>query len=250
VVSRIKEWLADWGIARGIERHNFLMYRLNRKRIKTFPYHGRVVDLGCGSAPYKDLILQTAEQYIGVDWKNSMHDQSNVDVFADLTKHLPFDDAYADTVISFYVIEHLPEPDLFLSECNRILQPGGMLCMTVPFLWHIHEKPYDYFRYTHYGLRYLLDKNGFSDIIIKAETGFWQMWCLSFNYHTSCFAVGPLKYLWYPVWWLTQHIAPLLDRINPGRDHCHTTHYAVQARKPCADTRMDRTPSTASSLKD
>jgi len=227
----MNKWWADWGIARGIERHNFLILRIARKRIESFPFHGRVVDLGCGKAPYKDIVLRTADEYIGVDWKNSMHDQSNVDVLADLSQPLPFDNAYADTATSFFVLEHLTEPDFFLSECSRILRPGGWLYMLVPFLWHIHEEPYDFYRYTHYGLRYLLEKNGFSEIIIEAQTGFWQTWWLSFNYHTTRFACGPLKYFWYPVWWLTQIIAPVMDKINPVHNHTHTTHYAVQARK-------------------
>ena len=225
-----KQW-ADWGIARGIERHNFLILRVTRKCIKAFPYRGRVVDLGCGKAPYKEIVLRTADEYIGVDWENSMHDQSNVDVFADLSKQLPFDDAYADTAISFNVLEHLPEPDFFLAECHRILRPGGGLYMLVPFLWHIHEEPHDFYRYTKYGLQYLLEKNGFSEIVIEAQTGFWVMWWLSFNYHTVRFERGPLKYFWYPFWWLTQAIAPLMDKINPVRNTTHTTGYAVQARK-------------------
>jgi SAM-dependent methyltransferase len=224
------ECWAHWGMARGIERHNFLILRISHERIKRFPYHGRVVDLGCGSAHYKETVLRTADEYIGVDWKNSMHDQSRVNVFADFTKPLPFPDAYADTVISFYVLEHLPEPGFFLLECNRILRPGGMLCMIVPFLWHLHEEPYDYYRYTRYGLQYLLEKSGFSEIVIEAQTGFWQTWWLRFNYHTLSLARGPLKYFWYPVWWLTQIVAPLMDRINPGRGE-HTSLYSVQAKK-------------------
>lgn len=221
---------AHWGMARGIERHNFLIVRIAQRCIEQFPYQGRVVDLGCGRAYYKEIVLRTADEYIGVDWQNSMHNGSNVDVFADLTKPLPLDDAYADTVISFYVLEHLPEPDLFLSECSRILRPGGMLYMLVPFLWQVHEEPFDYYRYTHYGIRYLLEKYGFSEIDIKAETGFWQTWWLRFNYHTSSVVRGPLQYLCYPIWWLTQIVAPLMDKISPGRGD-HASFYSVRARK-------------------
>lgn len=225
----LKEWLRNIGFARRIERHNFLIYRITREYAQTLPYRGRVVDLGCGKAPYKDIILDKAEEYIGVDWQNSMHDQSAVDVFADLSKRLPFDDAYADTVVSFEVLEHLPEPDFFLSECNRVLKTTGVLFLTVPFMWHVHEEPYDYFRYTRYGLQYLLEKNGFSEVIIEEKTGFWQMWWLKFNYHTHCFARGPVKYLWYPIWWLTQTLAPLMDKLNSSSGQ--TALYGVRAKK-------------------
>jgi len=89
--------------------------------------NGRAIDLGCGTAPYKEDVLNVADEYIGVDWKSSLHDQSHVNVFADLCKTLPFPDEHADTVVSFQVMEHLPEPDSFLSECHRILKHGGVL---------------------------------------------------------------------------------------------------------------------------
>lgn len=191
---------------------------------------GVLVDLGCGTSPYKEDILKVAYQYIGVDWENSLHDQSNVDVFADLSKRLPFEDNFANTVVSFQVMEHLPEPDFFLSECFRILTSGGILLVTVPFMWHIHEAPNDYFRYTRYGLEYLLKKNNFNDIVIKENTGFWQMLSLKFNYHTARFARGPLKLLLTPIWWLTQIVSPQLDKMdwNPQE----TASYTVTARKP------------------
>ena len=225
----LKKWLHKNGFKRGIERHNFLIYRITREYAQTLPYRGRVVDLGCGSAPYRDIILNIAEEYIGVDWENTMHDQSKVDVFADLSKRLPFIDASADTVVSFEVLEHLPEPDFFLHECYRILKPAGLLFMTVPFMWHVHEEPHDYFRYTQYGLQYLLEKNGFSEIVIDEKTGFWQMWWLKFNYHTTCFAKGPIKYFWYSIWWFTQTLAPLMDKLNTSRGQ--TAFYSIRAKK-------------------
>ena len=93
--------------------------------------NGHFIDIGCGTAPYWENILKFADEYIGVDWKNSLHDQSNIDVFADLNKRLPFGDGYADTVISFQVMEHVPEPNIFLSECHSILK-SGMLFIIFP----------------------------------------------------------------------------------------------------------------------
>lgn len=176
--------LANWGIARGIERHNFLILSITRKHIESLDYKGVVVDLGCGKAPYKNVILQSADKYIGVDWQNSMHGQSKVDISADLTKRLPFHEAYVDTVVSFNVLEHLSEPDTFFSECERITKSNGTLHMVVPFLWHVHEEPYDFYRFTRHGLQYLLEKHGFYEITIKPMVGFWQTWWLAFNYHT------------------------------------------------------------------
>jgi SAM-dependent methyltransferase len=191
---------------------------------------GLVVDLGCGTSPYKEDILKVATRYVGVDWQHSLHDQSNVDVFADLTKRLPFDDNYADCVVSFQVLEHLPEPDFFLSECFRILRPGGRVLLTVPFMWLVHEEPRDYYRYTRYGLEYLLEKNRFRDIAIEEVSGFWQTAALKLNYHTARIARGPLKYVMVPLWFATQTASPWLDKLdwNPTE----TAGYTAVARKP------------------
>ena len=211
--------------------YNWLALKINNA---SFARHchvmkGRVLDLGCGSSPYKPDILKVADQYIGVDWPHGKHDHANVDLFADLTKELPFHDGVADTVVSFQVLEHLAEPVTFLSECFRILKPGGRLVMTVPFMWHVHEAPHDYFRYTHFGLEYLLKKCGFSDILVEENTGFWQMWILKFNYHSVRFARGIFRYAWIPVWWFGQRFSPFLDTID--RHHGETGSYTAVARK-------------------
>lgn len=204
---------------------NNLSFKKNARFIK-----GRVVDLGCGFAPYKKDILEVASEYCGVDWAGTLHDKTNIDVFADLTRQLPLESDSADTVTSFQVMEHLPEPGFFLAECHRILKQGGYLFITVPFMWHMHEEPHDYFRYTRYGLEHLLKKNGFVDITIGETTGFWQMWILKFNYHTERFAKGILRYLFIPVWWFGQVISPILDKYD--RHPQETASYAITARKP------------------
>lgn len=160
---------------------SYLIHKINKKIARSLPHEGIVIDLGCGGAPYKQDILRIAERYIGVDWQNSRHDQSNVDVYADLNKQIPFDNHYADTIVSFQVLEHLPDPNNFLSECYRILKPAGHLFITAPFMWHVHEEPHDYLRCTRYGLEILLKKTALSDINIEENTDFWQMWVSKFN---------------------------------------------------------------------
>ncbi|MFH1538501.1 MAG: methyltransferase domain-containing protein [bacterium] len=213
--------------------HNWLAHKINNRafRDNRACIKGRVVDLGCGTAQYKEDILEIADEYIGVDWENSAHSSSNVDVFANLSGPLPFKDDFADTIVSFQVMEHLPEPGVFLSESRRILRTGGRLFLTVPFMWHVHEAPHDYFRYTRYGLEYLLEKAGFADIQITELTGVWQTIALKFNYSTVRHARGPLKIVFIPLWWLGQAIAPVLDRYD--RNPHETGGYTVTAKKEC-----------------
>jgi SAM-dependent methyltransferase len=64
-------------------------------------------------------------------------------------------------VLCNQVLEHVFNPDFFLREIGRVLKPGGKLLLTVPFLWDEHEQPYDYARYSSFGLAALLRRNGF-----------------------------------------------------------------------------------------
>lgn len=133
-------------------------------------------------------------------------------------------------MVAFHVIEHLPEPREFLAECYRLLRPGGALFITVPFMWEVHEAPHDYYRFTRYGLDFLLEQAGFVDRDIRELTGFWQTWALKLNYHTARPSRSVLRYLWAPVWVLGQAITPLLDRRSdhPGE----TASYVATARRP------------------
>ncbi|HZI94607.1 MAG TPA: class I SAM-dependent methyltransferase [Patescibacteria group bacterium] len=211
--------------------HNWLAMKINNMAFESCRHviKGRVVDLGCGTAQYRPDILATATQYVGVDWENSLHDRSGVNLFADLSQRLPLRDGCADTVVAFQVMEHLREPGLFLAECHRILRPGGSLFLTVPFMWEVHEAPSDYYRYTRHGLEHLLGKAGFVDRQVRETTGFWQTWVLKFNYHTARSAGALRRMLWMPLWYLGQSLAPLLDRRSGHPEE--TASYTVTARR-------------------
>lgn len=210
--------------------HNWLVHFKHNKAFRRNAKYinGRVVDLGCGTSPYKKDILELANEYIGVDWDNSLHNV-NPDVVADLSKEFPFENEFADTLISFQVLEHLPTPQLYLFECYRILKPGGYLLLSVPFQMGIHEAPYDYFRYTRYGLEYLLSEAGFRGTVIDETGGFWYTWLLKLNYFTaSKLSWGPLKYLFFPFWFVNQSFASLLDLLITSKKEAGAYFTIVQ----------------------
>lgn len=216
----------------GCGRENRLIGRINDEvvRANLDVLSGRVVDLGCGEMPYREAILKVAEEYIGVDWAESPLDISSADVVANLNGSFPFDDGFADSLVSFQVLEHIAEPDSFASECFRILKPGGRLLLTAPFMWQVHDAPHDYQRYTSFGLQRLFERAGFQDIRIEANSGYWQMAVLKFNYHTAAAGWRRLRWLLVPCWLIGQWLAPRLDRID--RDETETVSYTVKARKP------------------
>ncbi|MHB8163119.1 MAG: methyltransferase domain-containing protein [Methanoregula sp.] len=209
--------------------HNFQINNILYEHVKSFQCEGVVVDLGCGDAPYKDIFLEQCDCYIGVDWAESCHSKKNVDLLVDLNRELPFKSNSIDTLIVIEVLEHLKEPNLFLSECYRILKMGGQIFLTVPFNWQLHEEPHDYYRFTRYGLDYLLHKWNFSDIDITEWTGFWQMWALKLNYHTYRTVPDPFKFFLIPLWYFDQIISKYLDKYN--QNLYETAGYTLKAKK-------------------
>jgi SAM-dependent methyltransferase len=106
-----------------------------------------------------------------------------VDVYYD-GKHLPFENETFDSLFCSEVVEHIFDPDEILKELNRVLKPGAKALITVPFSWNEHETPYDYARYTSFGITHLLEKNGFRIVAIKKTGSFarvnFQNWALYF----------------------------------------------------------------------
>jgi len=137
--------------------------------IRAFKEAGRkksLLDLGCGVKPFSSLYNKYTEKSVGIDVAQSPHGTSHADKIYD-GKTIPFEDASFDIVFCTEVMEHVPEPTNFLNEINRVLQPGGMLIMTTPFMVPLHEEPYDFYRYTKYGIRHLLEKSSFEKINIE-----------------------------------------------------------------------------------
>jgi SAM-dependent methyltransferase len=120
---------------------------------------GRLLDIGCGSKPYKKLFVVDA--YVGLDIDSEITRKRNVAEVLYDGKLFPLPSNSFDSALCNQVLEHVFNPDEFLGEIYRVLKPNGKLLLTVPFVWDEHEQPYDYARYSSFGLKSLLEKNGF-----------------------------------------------------------------------------------------
>jgi SAM-dependent methyltransferase len=132
---------------------------------------GDVLDFGCGSKPYESLFVN-AKSYVGVDIELSGHNHkdSKVDYFYD-GKKLPFNDASFDAIVCFEVLEHVFNIEEVLAEIYRVLKPNGQLLISIPFAWDEHEIPYDFARYTSFGIAHILNINNFEVVkLIKTTT--------------------------------------------------------------------------------
>lgn len=127
--------------------------------------HGCLLDVGCGTKPYRALF--TVDSYRGLDIDSST--TRALGVADDLYdgNQFPYSQCTFDSALCNQVLEHVFNPNEFLAEINRVMKPGGKLLLTVPFVWDEHEQPYDYARYSSFGLRALLEKNGFKIIAHK-----------------------------------------------------------------------------------
>ena len=132
------------------------------KSLKPFftKLNGKVLDIGCGTKPYEKYI--NCNNYIGLEYDSEISRQhSKADFYYD-GKKTPFEGNSFSSVLCNQVLEHVFFPEEFLSEVHRVLKPGGLLLLTVPFVWDEHEQPQDFARYTSFGLKSILERNGFT----------------------------------------------------------------------------------------
>lgn len=125
------------------------------------------IDVGCGLRPYENYFPKYS--YIGVDVEVSGAKKSMKipDYYYD-GLNLPFDTGSVDGVISTQVLEHVPNPRLLITEMSRIIKPNGSIILSIPFTWQEHETPFDFSRFSSFGITELLNNAGFEiEEIIK-----------------------------------------------------------------------------------
>ncbi|MBI2415262.1 MAG: class I SAM-dependent methyltransferase [Candidatus Kerfeldbacteria bacterium] len=115
----------------------------------SLPGSYRLLDLGCGSKPYRSL-FKGATEYIGLD----IVPGPQVDIVGEAW-HLPFPDASFDVLITTQVFEHTMKLTETMAEIRRVVKPGGYIFISAPFAFQEHGAPYDYWRFTQFGLRTL-----------------------------------------------------------------------------------------------
>jgi SAM-dependent methyltransferase len=223
-----------------VQPYNWLIYScINSELRRIFEHYarGRLIDVGCGEKPYRDLAASYVDEHIGVDHEKTAHDTSNVDAFG-TAYQLPFDGESFDTVLCTDVLEHLEEPSIAVAEAWRVLRAGGHAIYTAPMFWHLHEEPRDYYRFTKYGLEYLFVKNGFEVVEIKALSGFILTFAQELVYFLYELRRGGIV---NPLWWLIPPAAQVIQGIayvfnKFDRSENFSAEYAAVVRKPIRGT--------------
>jgi SAM-dependent methyltransferase len=190
------------------------------------------VDIGCGTKPYRKMMAKLVDRHVGIDHRGCRHGTSRIDLFG-TAYEVPSEPGRFDSALCTSVLEHLEEPERAIRECHRLLKPGGVAVYSIPFIWHVHEEPRDFFRYTKYGLAHLFEKCGFEVIEIKALSGFFVTFGTLLAYYVMRLNRGVMRWtgLIPMVAFAFQLAAWGLDSLS--RDERYTWMYmAAVRRKP------------------
>ena len=190
----------------------------------------RVLDAGAGEGQYRGHFER--QRYCGVDLAvgDRKWDYSRLDVLADLTA-LPFRAGAFEAAIHIVTIEHLRDPGAALAEMAHALAPGAMLLVAAPHEWEVHQAPHDYFRYTRYGLAWLLEQAGFEVCEMRAAGGYFRLLARRLLNGLQFFTGGVRWLCFIPAAILLVPpalILPLLDSLD--RDRNFTVGYICTAR--------------------
>ena len=214
--------------------HNFLIRNSLRGAITTRASRylkGRLIDVGCGTKQYEGCLGEGITEHLGLDRMESPHGLQKVDLIG-TAYDIPVEDNSFDSILCTEVLEHLEEPSRALTECRRALKPGGYALFTSPFIWHLHEEPRDFYRYSEHGLRYLFETNDFEVVEITPLNGFWATFGQLLVYKLYSYNRWPIRLtpLIPAMGFLIQHVAIFLNRIFP--QDIWPSHYVSVVRKP------------------
>ena len=199
--------------------------------VATRHVHGMLLDYGCGNQPYRPLFEPAATKYLGAAVAQNV--TGTVEIIVRPGEPLPLEAESSDTVLSTQVLEHVTDPPAYLREVSRILRRGGVLILTCPASYMLHEEPNDYFRFTKYGLASLLSQAGLEVVEIDEAGGAWRLMGQIFINHlvfgrrrTVPVLTGIFMRIAVPA---CNIIFGTLDRLN--RNEKDTVNYMAIARK-------------------
>lgn len=121
-------------------------------------YRGIVLDIGGRDRGIFKKPKDKVDQWIFLD----VEDKHHPDIVANVEHLDGIENNSIDVICAMELFEHVANMDSGLNECYRVLRPGGIFILSVPFMYHIHADPYDYQRWTKDKWTLFLKKTGFS----------------------------------------------------------------------------------------
>jgi SAM-dependent methyltransferase len=194
---------------------------------RQLPPRARLLDAGAGEGDYREYFF--AQRYTGLDLGigDAAWDYSRLDVLGDLAA-LPFPEATFDAVLNIVTLEHVPDPARVVAELARVLAPGGRILIVAPLEWEEHQQPHDYYRFTRYGLRRMLEQAGLREIDVQPVGGFFRLLARRL-WNALQFFPGPLALVAGLVFAPPALVLPWLDALDRRRHF--TLGFVCTARK-------------------
>ncbi len=171
---RVPSWLSPTPFGRYILHWEASIERAVRAFSAQVPAGSRVLDAGAGEGHYARYF--GTQRYVGIDLGvgDPGWNYKRLDAVADLAM-LPFRNGSFSACINVVTLEHVRQPARALGEIARSLEPGGILLLVAPQEWEVHQAPHDYWRFTRYGVRQLLEEAGFGEIKIEPVGGLFRL---------------------------------------------------------------------------
>lgn len=237
MLRKIKFYISPYFLIRYYLRRDINLF------VKKYHFKGTVLDFGCGQKPYKYLFKNS--QYRGIDFRDYSRNLDFPDDKPDFyfdekylkDSMLPFESGSFDNAVSFQVLEHHKKPELMIFEMARITKSGGLILLSCPFIYALHEEPRDYQRLTHHKLKDLFKKNNCEIIETKKQGGFFSTVSILANEQLNFFAAkSGLNYflagVFYPLFLMFQYTSLLIDTF--AKSEKVFINYAILARKQLA----------------
>jgi SAM-dependent methyltransferase len=194
---------------------------------------GRLLDIGCGLKPYEDALRPYVQEHVGLDHADSLFSLERVDIVAS-AYDIPVGSETFDSALATEVLEHLEEPVRALREWARVLRPDGYIVITTPFIWHLHDEPRDFFRYTPHGLRHVIEQSGLEVVKIELAGGFWTTFGQLLAYVLTTYDRGLARRFRIPrlLGTVSQRVGAKIEARTPRP--AWASHVYAVARKPAS----------------
>jgi SAM-dependent methyltransferase len=217
-----------------------------RRAAASIPRGARMLDAGAGDSPYRHLFGHA--EYEAADiCKRDAHRYAHVAHVCDRAS-IPVENDRYDLALCTQVLEHVADPVAVLRELRRVLKPGACLWISAPLSFEEHEVPYDFFRYTQFGWRHLMQTTGFEVMEIGWLQGYLGTLAYQLNLARHQLPFDPARYGpglagWAgaalaasskPLLLVLAYLFSRLDYRYRSTSFGHPLDYCLVARRPAA----------------
>jgi len=138
-------------------------------KIKKDKKNYNVLNIGAGGE-IKNIIRKNFKKVFEIDIDSKRKPDQIIDLcndrFSKIIRYKP------NLVCIFEVLEHTTNPLKAVNNIYKIINKGDFVLASVPFIFHIHDEPHDYFRFTKFGLKLLF--KDFANVKIYERNGWLE----------------------------------------------------------------------------